>query len=212
MRMRGMTKASALAAVAVGAAAAFRRYRRWHLRWGATDEEAQAPMAGDELVSHSQFAPTRAITIEAPPEAVWPWLVQLGYGRAGWYTYDYLDNVGHGRSAEEIRPELQDVRVGDVIPMGPTANEETVWVIEHLDPPTTMVWAKPAASWAWQLERLPGGRTRLVTRIRVHYRARPSVVSEVVLLELGDFWMMRKELLSIKERAERSGGALALAA
>jgi len=153
-----------------------------------------------------------SIEIDAPPEAVWPWLVQLGYGRAGWYSYDCLDNLGHGPSAEEIRPELQDLHVGDVIPMGPVQNDETVWTVEQLDPPTAMMWAKPAATWAWQLDELPGGRTRLVSRIREHYRARPTVVSEVVLLELGDFWMMRKELRSIKERAERQPRAVTVTA
>jgi hypothetical protein len=105
---------------------------------------------------------------------------------------------------------LQDVQVGDVIPMGPV-QDDTVWTVGQLDAPKTMVWSKPAATWAWRLEELPGDRTRLVTRIRVHYRARPTVVSELVLLELGDFWMMRKELRSIKERAERETRAVAVA-
>lgn len=210
--MRNATKVLTAASVAAGAAAAFARYRRWHLRWGATDEEAGRPMAGDELVATPQFAPTRAITIDAPPEGVWPWLVQLGYGRAGWYSYDCLDNLGHGRSAGEILPDLQDVHVGDVIPMGPVRNDDTVWTIGQIDAPRTMVWSKLAATWTWQLEELPGERTRLVTRIRVHYRPRPAVLSELVLLELGDFWMMRKELRSIKERPERGTHAVAVAA
>ena len=67
--------------------------RRWHLRWGATDTEVAAPMPGDELVQEPSFNATRAITINAPPEAVWPWLVQLGFGRAGWYAYELLDNA-----------------------------------------------------------------------------------------------------------------------
>jgi hypothetical protein len=212
MLVRNATKVFTAASLAAGAAVAFARYRRWHLRWGATDEEAGRPMAGDELVARPQFAPTRAITIDAVPEDVWPWLVQLGYGRAGWYSYDFLDNLGHGPSAHEIRSELQDLHVGDVIPMGPVQNDETVWTVEQLDAPKTMVWSKPAATWAWQLEELPEGRTRLVSRIRAHYRARLTVVSELVLLELGDFWMMRKELRSIKERAERGTRAVAVAA
>jgi hypothetical protein len=210
--VRNATKVVAGASLAAAATAGLVRYRRWHLRWGATDDEGSRPMPGDERVARPHFAPTRAITIDAPPEAVWPWLVQLGYGRAGWYSYDCLDNLGHGPSAEEIRPELQDLHVGDVIPMGPVQNDETVWTVEQLDPPKAMVWSKPAATWAWQLEELSGGRTRLVTRMRVHYRARPTVVSEVVLLELGDFWMMRKELRSIKERAERQPRAVAVTA
>ena len=64
-------------------------------------------MPGDELLDQPSFQATRAISIRAPPEDVWPWLVQIGYGRAGFYAYDLLDNLGHGRSAERIRPELQ---------------------------------------------------------------------------------------------------------
>jgi hypothetical protein len=70
------------------------------LRWGATDAEVAAPMPGDELVPRSSFTATRAITIDAPPEAVWPWLVQLGYRRAGWYTYDLFDNAGYPAPTE----------------------------------------------------------------------------------------------------------------
>jgi hypothetical protein len=73
--------------------------RPWHMRWGATDAEVAAPMPGDEIVDRAQFNATRAITIEAPPEHVWPWIAQLGYGRGGFYTYDLVDNAGE-RSAD----------------------------------------------------------------------------------------------------------------
>src|SRR5512135_2927391 len=76
-------------------------YRRWHLRWGATDEEVRGPMPGDEIVPRAPFNATRAITIAAPPDSVWPWIVQLGYRRAGWYTYDLLDNAGY-ESADQV--------------------------------------------------------------------------------------------------------------
>jgi len=210
--MRTATKVGGVTACAIGAIEGFRRYRRWHLRWGATDDEVSRAMPGDEVVPDPHFAPTRAITIDAPPEAVWPWLVQLGYGRAGWYSYDLLDNLGYGRSAEEIRPELQGVHPGDWIPMGPVVNEEAAWVVDRIDPPRAMLWVKPACTWVWQLEDLPGGRTRLVTRIRLRHRLRFTVIPELFLMELGDFWMMRKELLSIRERAERNTAAAALAA
>ena len=81
-------------------------YRRWHLRWGATPAEARAAMPGDELVPVSHFTATRAITIEARPCDVWPWLTQVGYGRAGFYSYDLLDNLGRP-SATAIMPQWQ---------------------------------------------------------------------------------------------------------
>jgi len=189
-----------LCAAAVG----FGRYRDWHLGWGATDEERSKAMPGDELLATASFEPTRAITIEAPPAVVWPWLVQIGYGRAGFYSYDLLDNLGRP-SEERIVPDLQDLKVGDWIPMGPSANEETAFLVQALEAPHYMVWSKPSSTWAWVLTPLVGDRTRLVTRIRVRYRWRsPWIVPDLILMELGDFWMMHKELRSIRERAERA--------
>jgi hypothetical protein len=98
--------------------------RRRHLRWGATNPEVAAPMPGDELVAQSSFNATRAITIDAPPEAVWPWIVQLGFGRAGWYTYDLFDNAGRP-SAEGILPAYQQPKLGDWVPMASKVNETT---------------------------------------------------------------------------------------
>jgi hypothetical protein len=96
--------------------------------------------------------------------------------------------------------------------MGPVVNEEAAWVVDRIDPPHSMVWAKPACTWVWQLEELPGGRTRLITRIRLRHRLRVTVIPELFLMEFGDFWMMRKELRSIRERAEHETAAAAVAA
>ena len=74
---------------------ALRLYRPWHLRWGSTDEEVHSELPGDEVVPDPTFAATRAITVNAPPERVWPWIAQMGFGRAGWYSYDLLDNFDH---------------------------------------------------------------------------------------------------------------------
>jgi hypothetical protein len=94
-------------------------YRLWiqpmQHRWGATDEEVRRAMPGDDLMPHAAST-TRAITIAAPAEQVWPWLVQLGYGRGGWYSYDWLDN-GRQPSAMEILPAFQHMEVGDVVAM-----------------------------------------------------------------------------------------------
>jgi hypothetical protein len=93
-------------AAAAGATAVFALvYRPWHMRWGATPEEQRHPMPGDDLVPAASFAPTRAVTVTAAPEDIWPWLVQVGFGRAGFYSYDLLDNLGRP-STWRIVPEL----------------------------------------------------------------------------------------------------------
>ncbi len=176
--------------------------RRWHRRWGATDAEVAAAMPGDALVPGCQYRATRAITIGAPPSAVWPWLVQVGFGRAGFYSNDLLDNAGHP-SANHIVTELQDPQVGDWIPMFSRISDTTAFRIAEIEPPHRLVWLKPDSTWAWSLTG-DGMRTRLVTRLRILYpRARPaSALLSLVLNEIGDFPMMRRMLLAIKRRAE----------
>jgi hypothetical protein len=181
-------------------------YRHWHLRWGATDAEVAAPMPGDELVSHPSFNTTRAITIDAPPEDVWPWLVQIGHGRAGFYSYDLFDNAGHP-SADQILPEHQGPQIGDWVPMAAKVNDTTAFKIKAFEPNRYLLWEKPHSTWAWKLEPLDGGRTRLITRLKDHYswRADPAnALLSVILLEFGDFPMMRKLLLGVKRRAEHN--------
>jgi len=94
-------------------------YRRWHLRWGATPAAVASSLPGDEFLPHAQFRATRAITIDAPPDAVWPWLVQVGCLRAGYYSNDLLDNLGHP-SATTVVPSLQHLEVGQWVPMSPS--------------------------------------------------------------------------------------------
>jgi hypothetical protein len=179
--------------------------RRWHLRWGATPDEAAAQMPGDELLAGAHFQATRAITIHAHPHEVWPWLVQVGCLRAGWYSNDLLDNLGHP-SADRIVPELQDVEVGQWVPMSPTPTEHTAFRVEAFEPDHWIVWRQPNSTWAWQLESLSYRRTRLVTRLRIRYDRHHPVRALVamVLVEFGDFPMMRRMLLGIRARAERS--------
>lgn len=189
--------------VCVASVVGFVRFRRWHLRWGANDDEVAMVLPGGDLVPEPTFAATRAITIHARPDEIWPWIVQIGYGRAGFYSYDVLDNLGHGRSAETIVPGLQDLRVGDPIPMAPVVTEETAFRVRAIEPERWMVWEKPSSSWAWSLHPLERGATRLVTRVRLRYRfTRPTVLADLILMELGDFPMMRRELLGIRRRAE----------
>jgi alpha/beta hydrolase fold len=179
--------------------------RRRHLRWGATDAEVAAPMPGDELVPRSSFTATRAITIDAPPEAVWPWLVQLGYRRAGWYTYDLFDNAGYP-SADRILPQHQNLKVGDRVPMAKNVNETTAFWVVGMEPNHSMLWQKPNSTWAWKLDPLEGNRTRLITRLKALYTWRTSpgyALLSLILFEFGDFPMTRKLLLGVKRRAEQ---------
>jgi hypothetical protein len=185
-------------------------WRRWHLRWGATPAEVAGPMPGDGLVPVSQFTATRAVTIDAPPREVWPWLVQVGYRRAGFYSYDLLDNLGRP-SAETILPEWQQLRVEDIAaPMTNPPTADTSFVVADCERPARLVWAKPDSTWSWTLRALPGGRTRLVTRLRQRYRRGPGTLLTVVLAEFGDFAMMRRMLLGLKRRAESAGAPVAI--
>lgn len=178
-------------------------YRRWHLRWGATDDEVRGSMPGDELVPRASFNPTRAITIDAPPERVWPWIVQLGYRRAGFYTYDLLDNAGY-ESADRVLEEFQHPQIGDWMPMASKVNETTAFKVKAFEPNQWLLWVKPDSTWAWKLTPLSGNRTRLVIRLKATYAwdAPASAILSLILLEFGDFPMMRRVLKGIKARAE----------
>jgi hypothetical protein len=180
-------------------------YRHWHLRWGATDAEVAAAMPGDELVPEPSFNATRAITIQAPPEQVWPWIVQIGTRRAGFYSYDLFDNAARP-SADHILPQFQHTHVGDWVPMSSKVNQTTAFKVKAFEPNQWLLWAKPHSTWAWKLTQLDGGRTRLVTRLKEQYPWRSSpglALLTLILFELGDFPMMRKLLLGIRRRAER---------
>jgi hypothetical protein len=176
--------------------------RAWHLRWGATSDEVSAPMAGDGLLARAHFVATRAITIDAPPDEVWQWLSQVGFGRAGFYGVDLLDNLGRA-SATTIHPEWQHDAVGDVAaPMSSAPTPSTSFRISTSQRPTQLAWVKRDATWSWQLTELPDGGTRLVTRLRVRYRMTPTGFFTALLMEFGDFPMMRSMLRGLKRRAE----------
>jgi hypothetical protein len=180
-------------------------YRRWHMRWGATDGEVRASMAGDELVPKASFTATRAITIQAPPENVWPWIVQMGAGRAGFYTYDIADNAGYP-SADHVLEEYQHFAVGDwafnmnsIFGMELPINEFDAFKVQGFETNSWLLWAKPDSTWSWVLKPGADGQTRLVVRLR----AQPVNLFWTLFMEFGDPPMARRMLKGIKARAER---------
>ncbi len=175
--------------------------RPWQLRWGATDEEVARVMPGDDFIPAPSFNATRAVTIEAPPELIWPWLVQIGHKRAGWYSYDWIDNLGRP-SAEHIIPELQHLAEGDRIPISPDGKH--AFPVHTIQPNRLMIWGAPGEmSWLWLLDPVDEGRTRLITRVRLRYRWTHPTILFYLPLDAGDIVMMRKCMLGIKHRAER---------
>jgi len=181
----------------------------WQRRWGATDEEVQRAMPGDEEVEHSLMNATRAVTINARPEEIWPWLVQIGTGKAGWYSYDWIENLMglNVSSTDRIIPEFQQLEVGDSIPLASGLEipvkllkpGETLLLVGH-DP------VVGDASWMFGLYPIDEQRTRLVTRTRNRWPMTPGGILTLLFIEPGSFLMVRKMLLGIKRRAEQTSG------
>ncbi len=175
--------------------------REWQMTWGATKAEVSRYMAGDELLVNPAFNATRAVEIKAPPEQVWPWLVQMGYKRAGLYSFGGLDNGGMP-SVERIIPEYQNLKVGDqILPL--------LEVVE-MEPNKSMLWRfqKGAggwenATWSWGLYETNNGHTRLVSRLRQQctYNTLLEIIHWVIMDPM-EIFMMRTTLLGIKRRAE----------
>jgi hypothetical protein len=139
----------------------------------ASREEKHRAMPADALVASALAAVTHAITINAPPQRAWPWLAQMGTGRAGWYSYDWIDNGGHP-SANSIRPEYEQVAPGDVMPAIPGATD--AFCVNTVRPPHDLVLTVPdtsggnQVSWEFLLELLDDKRTRLIVRGRISPR------------------------------------------
>jgi hypothetical protein len=198
-----------------GAAAAYNVFARpWQLRWGATDQESEEPLRGDDLIAHADLAATRAITIRASSSEVWPWIAQLGQGRGGFYSYDFLENlIGCDiHSADRIVPEWQDVSLGDEVRFAPEVGLAVAFVeqarslvlrggvsIGNTAPPYDFTWA-------FVLRDEPDNTTRLLVRERYAY-TRPWARLIVEPTEVLSFLMSQKMLRGIKERAERPAGA-----
>ena len=186
-----------------------------YLRWGATDQEVRDPLAGDDLIRNADMIATRAITIRAAADHVWPWIAQLGQGRGGFYSYDRLENlVGCNiHSSDRILLELQDIKVGDEIRLAPQVG----LLVEFVEEGRSLVlrggipMGKRAApydfTWAFTLREEPDGTTRLLVRERyVYTRAWARLIVEPT--ELLSFVMSQKMLRGIRDRAERTAAAM----
>jgi hypothetical protein len=180
----------------------------------ATNGERSRRLAGDELVPDAIGTLTHAIMISGSPGAVWPWLVQMGAGRAGWYSYDFVDN-GRQASATRIVPELQPIRVGTVFPALPGVTEGFVVLAFELQRSLILGWPNPDGSplvtWAFVLEELSGNTTRLIVRVRggqgYRFHGLPERLS-IPAVRLVHFVMQRKQLLGIARRVEASKATL----
>ncbi|MGK8557461.1 SRPBCC family protein [Nocardia gipuzkoensis] len=199
---------SAVTGAIVGVAAVVGGYRlllrERCLNWGASAAEVKRGMPGDELLPAPDIVATRAITIAAAPEQIWPWLVQIGPGRGGAYTYDWIENLLglDMHSAETILPQFQDRTVGDSFAVGPRGPQMRVAVCE---PARALVFASEDGNWVWAFGLYPDHTgTRLVSRNRI---ATPdaSGVSRLayqLIMEPGSLIMERQMLRGIKRRVE----------
>ncbi len=218
-RRRGLAAGAALTGVM-----AYLLWRPRMLRWGATQEEVRRPYSGADLVPGATRAATMAVTIDAPPSRVWPWLVQMGTDRAGWYSWDRLDNFGR-RSAERIHPEWQEISGGDRLLAMPDGSEW--WEVAALEPerflclrmsldlrgrPFDPAGARPRhftdSTWGFLLEELPGPRTRLV--VSGYWSLRPRWLQPMMsflVLEPSHWIMQTRQFANLKHRVEPSRDA-----
>lgn len=179
--------------------------RRWFRRWGTTDEDLTRVMAGDSVIANPTHSATHALTVDAPPEDIWPWLVQIGYRRGGLYSYDWLDRLfGYldRPSANRVLPDFQQLSAGDVIPLGRGRG----FPVTAIEPSRTLVLSDTNAGfhWVWQfgLYPLDEGRTRLVSRGSQHCANTISTWLFMRVMEPAAFIMTRRMLLGVKHRAE----------
>ncbi|MHC3002698.1 SRPBCC family protein [Gordonia sp. GN26] len=192
--------AGLLASTACSAAAYCAWVRPWVMTWGATDEEVAAALPGDEFLPDAEGVATRAITIDAPPDAIYPWLAQMGPSpRGGAYTYDWIENLLglDMHSTDRVLEEFQHPVVGETIGVGPEASR-----IEIADPGRAFVTRTTDGDWVWSFTLVPDGdSTRLISRNRFRL---PGLGKKLAMIpmEPGSLIMERKMLHGIKERAE----------
>jgi hypothetical protein len=219
-RLAALPRRIAAGASLVGAMLAVSALRGRLLRWGATADEVRCSLPGDEIVPQPVWESTRAITIDASPDQVWPWLVQMGQGRGGLYSFDWLENLAglEIHSTDRILPECQLVAVGDAVRLAPDQDSVVVALVEPeralvlriADPQIGRALAVGdgapfAGSWAFVLQAQPGDRTRLLIRFRFEARTRLlGALGYPLMVEVPHFVMEWRMLHGIKERAERT--------
>jgi hypothetical protein len=180
-------------------------WRPWCLTWGATGEEATRTLPGDELLESPDLVSTRAISITAPPTAVWPWLAQMGSGRGGLYTYDWIENLLglHMHSVDVVLPQFQGIKVGDAQRLGKSG---PILRVAVANPESALVLRSDDGNWVWAFCLVSkGDETRLISRNRISTPG-GSWASRALyqyVMEPGSLVMERKMLLGVKERAER---------
>jgi hypothetical protein len=209
MRARRETRVAVSALV--GIAAYGLEVRPWLLNWGATREESAGPLPGDDLIAVPDLVATRAITIRTSTDQVWPWIAQLGQGRGGFYSYDFLENlVGCDiHSADRLVAAWQDVAVGDEVklfpdgPLGVAALEAGRSLVLRGGVPMGNILPPYDFTWAFALREQPNGTTRLFVRERYAYSRwwAPLLVEPAAAVS---FVMSRRMLRGIRDRAERS--------
>ncbi len=194
-------------------------FRPWQRRWGASDEEVDSELPGDELVPYADVVETRVVTIKAAPAAIWPWLVQIGQGKAGFYSYERLENMAglKMKNAEGINPDWQHLQAGDIVPAEPGGKGFKVYALE---PERVLVLGGregeegvfegftqmfPELSWAFVLVPVDSEHTRLISRL--HGSSRSSFWNKLTgyFFEPIEFLMTRGMLLGLKKRAEQAG-------
>lgn len=182
----------------------------WHRAWGTEPVEWQLALPGDHVPRTPGLEIMHAVTVNAPPDAVWPWLVQIGQDRGGFYSYTWLERAfgAHITNTDRIHPEWQTLSVGDPVHavqpdyLGGLFSDRPGWVVDRLEPNRALVlrhWG------AFVLTPLPDGRTRFVVRSTISHDRIPAWLAAVnfTAFELPHFIMQRRMLLGIKERAER---------
>ena len=178
--------------------------RPYQLLWGATETEVQRSMPGDELNLGPTFLATRGITITGTPDEIWPWLIQMGYKRAGFYGYDIFENLGSPRgipSAQSILPEFQHFKVGDEVPISPAGGLE----FYAIEPNRYLVWSGEEGwgGFTWAMYPLDANHTRLVSRVRwSHSWNKPGQLAFDLFTEFTDHLAIRKILQGVKGRVE----------
>ena len=175
--------------------------RPWQLRWGASQTEVKLILPGDNIVLKPNFNATRAITINASPEIIWRWIIQIGSKRAGWYSIDWIDNGGV-KSSKEILPQFQNIAVDQFIPFTPD-QKNGMWV-KDFQSYQYILWVDKIrnATWLWYLIPDGNNNTRLLQRLQTKYVWKGFWIIYYLLFDMGDIIMMRACMKGIKRRAE----------